>query len=398
MDKKIFPQGIIPYRKGAGFIKNMFHLNASVFPIGLDISDLSLKLVQLKKAGHKIQIQAIGRKKLPAGLIQNGQILNQEAVAKALNELLAKPDYGNVSSDSAVVCLPDEKTFIKLINIEKTPNNLPDIISSEIEKNVPIEIKNMYFDWQLIAEDAQTSQVLIGAAPKNIVNQYIDLISRTKLNVLAMEIETTAICRALLKEEFPRYNQEVRKNYFVIDIGAKRTSLTVYAQNTIVFSISLPISGAEITDIIAKNLEIDKEQAEKAKIICGLDKKRAKGIVSDILSDMINGLIAKIKDAAEFIENYYPAYSNIDEILLCGGGSNIKDLPEIIGQAVSIPTRTANSFINLNDAPPASVNEKYSLDPKLLKLTKNDKLNHHQDISLSYATAVGLALRNIFIA
>ena len=376
----------------------MFHLSNSSYPIGLDISDLSLKLIQLKKTGSKLEIQAIGRKKLPTGLIENGQIIKEKAVAELLNDLLAKPDHGSINSNEVVACLPDAKTFIKLINIEKSPNNLADIIGAEIEKNIPIEIKNMYFDWQLISEDSQTKQILIGAAPKAIVNQYTSLIGRTKLNLLALEIESAAICRSLLKEESPKYDKTAGKNYFIIDIGAKRTSLTVYSPGTIIFSISLPISGEEITDTIAKNLEIDKNQAEKAKIICGLDKTKAKGIVNNILSGMIKKLIDKIEETIEYLDNHYPAYSKIDEILLCGGGSNIKNLAEIINEAVKIPTKTANAFTNLSGQSNITpMSERYSLDPKLLKLTKNKKLNFEQDVSLSYATALGLALREIFI-
>ena len=63
-------------------------LNTSSYPIGLDISDLSIKLVQLKKVGTKIKIQAWGKISLPLGLLENGDIKNKPELAKAIKKLI----------------------------------------------------------------------------------------------------------------------------------------------------------------------------------------------------------------------------------------------------------------------------------------------------------------------
>ncbi|MDD5032474.1 MAG: pilus assembly protein PilM, partial [Patescibacteria group bacterium] len=203
----------------------------SVYPIGLDISDLSLKLVQLNKVGGKIKIQALGKISIPEGLIVEGEIKEQEKVIDIIKKLIDKPKYGRVSSEMAVVCLPETKTFIKLIEIEKTPNNLADIIEAEIERYVPMLIDEIYYDWQVIGERDNVQLVLIGAAPKKIVNQYTYLLDKAKLSVEALEIEPISLCRSLLAEESPNFKGGFNKNYAIVDIGATRTSLVVYAKN-----------------------------------------------------------------------------------------------------------------------------------------------------------------------
>ena len=106
----------------------MFLSRSSNYPFGLDISDLSLKLVQLNKSRNKISIQALGKTDLPEGLIVDGEIKNQEEVVKMIRKLISKPKYGRVSSDSVVVCLPETKTFVKLIETQSSPNNMADVI------------------------------------------------------------------------------------------------------------------------------------------------------------------------------------------------------------------------------------------------------------------------------
>lgn len=382
----------------------MLFNNASTYPIGLDISDLSLKLVQLNKRGDKIKIQAIGKVDLPKGLIEDGEIKNKDKVINEINKLISAPGYGKVTSNEVIACLPETKTFIKLIEIAKTPNPLAEIIEGEIEKHVPMAIEEIYYDWQIIENKSDKQRVLIGAAPRNIVDQYIGLLDGAKLSTTALEIEPISLCRALLAEENPKSKNKKNDNCGILDIGAKRTSMTIYSKNTILFTLSMPISGEKITNNIAETLKIELKQAEKAKIICGLDKGKAQGIIKNILSGMIEELIKKINEAIEFYQNHYPGNGPLNKILLCGGGANIKNLSEIIGQATAVEVKKGNSLINLAELSEnfsKILTETHKLKADFIKDKNNGGrekiISVAQDTSLTYATAIGLALRGIFI-
>lgn len=371
----------------------MIFSQQSKFPIGLDISDLSLKLVQLKRQGNKVKIKAVSKIDLPAGLIENGEIKNQSEVVKKIKELISNPEYGKINSNNVVACLPEPKTFVKLISVDNGPNSLSDMIESEIQKHVPMLINEMYYDWQVIKEENETQKVLIGAAPKKIVDQYTDLLDAAKLSTEALEIEPISICRSLLKEETD-LKCDKEKKYAVLDFGAKRTSMIVYAQNSILFSVSLPISGEKITEGIAKGLEIKKDQADKAKIVCGLDGSKANGSIRKILSDEIDELNRRVLDVLDFYSNHFEEYGPINHIYLCGGGANIKGLEKIISEATSIDVRKGNAFINIEE----DKNKIAQIFQKEYKvsLSKN-KISSVQDNSLTYVTAIGLALRQVFI-
>ena len=258
--------------------------NNSTYPIGLDISDLSIKLVQLKKNKGKIKIQALGKISINEGIINNGEIINNDKAVEVIKKLINNLKFGKVTSDEAVVSLPETKTFIKLIKINKTANQISEIINHEIEKNIPMSIDEIYYDWQVIEEHQDHQLILISAAPRNMVDQYMSLLKDAGLSVVAMETEPISLCRSLLNEELPDF--EGKKNYGIIDIGARRTSMTIYSKNTIAFTMSVPISGEKITNTIMNALEIKKSYAEKAKIFCGLDKGKAQGIVKGILDEV----------------------------------------------------------------------------------------------------------------
>ncbi len=379
----------------------MFTSSHKAPALGLDISDSSLKIAQLKRSRDSIKVQALGHKTLEKGIIENGVIKQPETLIKKIDKLITKPNFGRVDSREVVACLPKDKTFIKLIDVNKTPNNLADIMENEIEKHIPLSGKEMYYDYQVVGEHRSTHNILIGAAPKNIVNQYIDVLSKAKLSVVALEIESTAIARTLLKEEVKKFHGPLDKNYCVIDIGAKNSQMFIYSRGTIVMSVSIPISSQETTDEIAKTLDIKKDQAEKAKIVCGLDKSMAHGIVHDILLVTIEKIINRLQTGLDFYYNHYDERGEITKIILTGGGANIKNLDRLFTEKLNLPTESGNIFTHLNES-----REKFSKNlivaPNIKSNDKkkkggNPEISEPQNNELVYTTVIGLALRKIFI-
>jgi len=382
------------------------------YPIGLDISNLSIKLAQLNRGKDKIKIQALSKSSLPKGIIENGEIKNQAELIKAIKKSIDVPLYGKTSSEEVVACLPESKTFIKLIGVLKSPNSLADIMAGEIEKHVPLTANELFYDWQVIEELPDKYLILIGAAPKNIVSQYASMLDAANLTLIALEIEPVAIARCLLKEEAPKSkslifgaksNTEPGLNYGILDIGADHTCLTVYSKNTILFTVSLPISGEEITSKIKQALNLTKDQAEKAKIICGLDETKANGVIKEILGDTIKKMTSKIKDAFRYYQNYFGQRGPINQILLCGGGANIINLARNISEELSVEVKLANALTHINETKDKFANyfmEKHTLNMNLMvKFDKKseDNISLKQNSASTYSTAIGLALRRIFI-
>ncbi len=121
------------------------------------------------------------------------------------------------------------------------------------------------------------------------------------------------------------------------------------------------------------SLKIDRKQAIKAKNMCGLDEKKAKGAVKKILEPFVLDIIRKIKN----IENYYLAYygnKKINNLILCGEDANLKNLDKVITENTKIKTEIIMPTINLIS-------------------DKNDNYFNNPDIA-SYTASIGLALNN----
>lgn len=377
-------------------------------PIGLDISDLSIKLIQFKKRGEKIKIQAVGKTSLPTGVLEDGEIKDRETLARYLKKVMSHPSFGKAKGNEVVVCLPETKTFLKIIEIDKNSANINEAVRSELEKHIPLPAASVYYDFQIIRESNRSQILLLGASPKEIVDQYVYFFNELGLAIVSMETEPLSVCRALLTEEHLKYKEENQKNYAIIDIGATSASMTVYAKNTILFSVSMPISGENLTSKIAETLDIEPSRAEKAKIIYSLQEGEEQPAVKKILLEMTQELVEKSLEAINFFHHHFSTWGPINKIILAGGGANIKDIEKTIQKETGIETIRGNALINLGDK-----REKYlkpfqetlslyidflSDDKKKTKGKKQEDktLKITQDTSLSYTTAIGLALRGFY--
>ena len=341
--------------------------------IGLDISDRSIKAVQLRRnLKGKLELQALSKCELPATVFDDGEIKDAEALTLAITELLTKAAIGSFSTSYVNACLPETKTFIKMIDVPPmSVDEIGQAVKWEAEHHIPIPIDETYWDWQLIGTPAEANArlpILLAVVPKNIVDTYAQAIINAKLLPLAFEVEAVPITRSLLSS----LSQEASPTAtMIIDIGATRTSLIVVDLNTIQFTVSLPISGRGITEVIASSLKLSEPQAEKAKIICGLDPKKCQGAIGEILYKMIDTLINRIRESIVFYREHFPQGNKIGEIILCGGGSNFKLIDKHLSTKLQLPVKRGNPWRNLEPS------------PSPLKVAE----------LVSYTTAIGLALR-----
>ncbi|HLC89634.1 MAG TPA: pilus assembly protein PilM, partial [Patescibacteria group bacterium] len=208
---------------------------------GLDISDQAIRLINCRKIGKKNIITNFNELAVPANVINNGEIIEPQTLSKLIQQLVKSTAGPKIKTKNVISVLPETKTFIKVLTLnaaidKKNIDHVAALIEKEIVNHLPVSPDEIYFDWQLLETKSDSAKVLVGAAPRNIVDSYLSVLEKSDLTVYALEIEAAALSRSLLAEK-----EESAK--ILIDFGAIRTGLTIYDKNTIQFTVSLPISG-----------------------------------------------------------------------------------------------------------------------------------------------------------
>lgn len=182
--------------------------------IGFDVSDNSIKFLELLPRGRGYHLGRLGEIDIPTGTIEEGELKNPEAFKQVLIALKNKWHFNNVS-----ISLPDDHAYT--INLTLPPMNPEEILSSvelQIEEYVPMPAGEVVFDFDLVGTTA-AGQVEVGvsALPKVIVEGYQTAFASAGLKLLAVETQGEALARTLA-------NRQEQKNLLIVDLGGKSHS------------------------------------------------------------------------------------------------------------------------------------------------------------------------------
>ena len=344
--------------------------NKKISYFGLDISDLSFKLAGIINKKNNLELINYNKANVPPGYFENGKVIKIQESAHLIKELINSAYGPKIKTKFTHVCLPEKHTFIKIIHLPPMSEaEIPSAIDWAAEHHLPFSLDEIYFDYQLLENKKGNHEIpiIIGAAPKDIVDDYTKMIKLAGLNPLSLEIEALAIARVIMLPE-----KNVKQAQAIVDLGANRSSLIICDQNAVLFSLSLPISGNKITQVISQTLKISPRQAETAKIICGLDEKKCKGGIKIILEKELDNLAKEIISGLNYYRENVTQSTTIEKLILTGGGANMIQLNKILTEKVGLPTEVASLATNIK------INHKLNLAPNEL---------------LSFATAIGLVLK-----
>ncbi|MBU1015177.1 type IV pilus assembly protein PilM [Patescibacteria group bacterium] len=342
---------------------------------GLDLSDYSMKVAQLERSKGEFSLRSFGEFPLPNGAIERGEIKKPEELAARIIESLLKVQGKQISTPYVVASLPEEQAFLQVIQLPRMKlEEVRDAVNFEAENYIPYEIDTVYLDYEVINPlrgPLDHLDILLAALPRDTVDPYLTVLEKAGLVPRALEIESLAVSRAVVKEGISL------TPLLIMDMGKTKTRLNVFAGSSLQFTTSLPISGDQMTDAIAKTLEIPEKRAEDLKHHQGKEAKR-----------VFEALIPTLTDLAEQVKKYMDYYAShaahqhmegtrmqIQKMLLCGGGASLQGLREFLASQLKVEVELGNPWLNILSFPVRRTPPLSYLD------------------SLPYTTALGLALR-----
>jgi len=366
-------------------------LQKSVF--GLDLSDLTLKIVQLKREKQRLSLVNFIKEDIPAGLIQAGEIKQEKELVAVLKQALEKTKKSPFQGNPVVCNLPEEKVFIRIIQLPlMKKEELDKAVKWETEAHIPLSIDEVYLDWQIIKpiiNHLDHYDVLIAAAPRPLVDRYLSFLKKGGLEPVALEPESVAVVRSLiLPNDF--------KPTIIVDLGATGTNFVIFSALAIRFTSHIAISGQLFNQAIMRDLKVDENQANQLKIEIGLNKTQKSGKIYQALEPLADDLAKQLKDYIAFYREHashvHGPNGLIGRVLLCGGDSLLLNLPSYLEQKLNLPVELGNPLINILPLlKKASFPSKQSSLPSVLQ-KKTQGLSKRE--ALTYTTALGLALRS----
>ncbi len=315
-----------------------FFTTPKIHGFGIDLSDLSIKIINLQKNGGNFKLASFKREEIPEGLIEEGEIKKEEELIEIIKKAVEGVNGKPLKTKYCVASLPETESYIRMLQIPlMEEKEVAEAIKWELEANIPLSIEEIYYDWQLIETTGTEKQlnVLVGVLPKKTVDPYLNVLKKAGLKPCIFEIESAATARALIK------NGQSAEPVAVIDVGAKRTSFFIFCGQTIFFTASIPISNKSFVETLSKSLGVTFQKALEIKIKVGLDSDHPQGHIFKALEPSLMELSEKLKNFIDFYQRNncppdHPEQNQIKEALLCGGGAKMQGLAEFLGSRLKI--------------------------------------------------------------
>jgi len=348
---------------------------------GLDISDLSLKIVQLEKGAKNLRLRSFSKVGIDKGIIEGGEIKKKEELVQAIQQTLKQVKGKKIHTKYVVAALPESKAFVQVIQLPRMKKEeLMSAIRLQAESYIPYPIDTVYIDFAVISpfhNHVNHLDVLVASLPREVVDSYVSVLEKAGLVPVALEIEVIALARAVVEKGVTPIP------LLIVDIGSMRTKVSIFSGYSVRFTTSLSIGSREFTSAIAKTLHVDEEKAEELKKEYGLHTSED-GLGQEVFQAMIPAATDFVEQIGKYME-YYEGHTphqhlkqpqkKIQKIMLCGGGANLRGLSEFLTQTLKVQVEIGNPWMNILPS-----------DAKELPIISFQE-------SLGYSTVLGLALR-----
>jgi type IV pilus assembly protein PilM len=242
-----------------GLLKNLVGGKSS--PIGVDFGSDSLRLAQVAPAGQEWKLVAAASADVPSH-VRHDNNARMQFFIQTTKDLLSQ---GGFSGRQVVLALPAASMFIQHLRMPKMDDEaVKKAIPWEARGKIPLDpnhaLLRHYIAGEVYQDQEAKMEIILMAAGRDLVNQYLAMSAKARLDVVGMNVEPKAIidCFAHL---YRRKNDANITNFFV-DIGCAGTRAFIGRGSHILFARAIHIAGDHFTRAVASAFGLNLDEAK----------------------------------------------------------------------------------------------------------------------------------------
>jgi len=310
-----------------------FGLGKKPSTFGLDIGSSAIKVIELKEGkGSAWGLTAFAQVPLPHDVISEGSIKEPALVSDAVKECVQK---AGVKGTAAVISVSGREAIMKRVPLPKvTAKELADAITLEAEHHIPFAVDDVFLDYQVVGESANSMSVVLVAVKKVKILEYVAVVEQAGLEALVVDLDAFAI-QNQFELNHPRVSEEA---VALIDIGASVMKTNVVRGGASIFARDVPFGGHHYTQAIAQRLDIPFEKAEAAK------HGRDVGVAWDALVPALEAVSRDLSLEVQRTFDYFASTAEserIGRIVLSGGCARLSGIDEFLASSWGVPVEIA---------------------------------------------------------
>jgi type IV pilus assembly protein PilM len=343
--------------------------------LAIEFDSKFLRMLVLSGRKSK-KVKNIGSLSLSDSVIGEGQVIDKAKLIQCVTKL--KEDIGVRKKLRTSFSLSGEVVDIISLSLSLEADEiLEEEIISQAEQAMEIDISTVYYDYYLGKKDEENNlyQVTFASCKKEIVDEYIDVILSSGLNVGVIEAGAFSLLNML------EYNYGRTKKLVVLFNISWDSSYAVFcARGNYVYSKIFSTGLRDYIDAFTENMKLEDKDAYRLFLEMSLRRRIISSEEKEIIDGINNDIVGQLKDEVESCLSQIADESGVKElgnVILSGIGSRIPNIALNLKESLASRVVVSNVFRKVNVPP--NLSRKVSLEGN------------------SYSYAVGLALREFKI-
>lgn len=298
--------------------------------LGLDLGSWTVKAVVVEAAMRGSQVKAYGEVRRPEGD-------RAESLRAALKELLAQPA---MAADQVVVSLPGPSVATHQVSLPFVdPKRIEATIGFEVESQLPFDLSDAVFDYQVASQRDKKSELLVGVVRKDELRQLLQLLKELNVDPRVVTHPAVAYHQLFLQPPLSAEPQAEDEAVAVVDVGHERITVAIGRPGYGLESCrTFPGGGRDLTRALERELSLPAAEAAAWKERSG---SVAEGLPPD-LEPAGGALIRALAPVVRELRSTFKSYSarsrrKIARIHLAGGTARLSGLPERWTAELGIP-------------------------------------------------------------
>ena len=311
--------------------------------VGLDIGTSGVRAAELLLGKGGPTLDRFGQVALPAGAVQDGEVVDADAVAEAIRLLWVQARF---SSTKVVVGVANQKVVVRQVDLPWLPlRELRSSLAFQVQDFIPMPVEQAILDFHPLQDfvdetGARKLRVLLVAAARDMVGSALEAVAKAGLQPSMVDLTSFAV----LRSQVTASGSFAVEAEALVDIGASVTNIVVHQGGVPRFVRILLMGGADITDAVAERLGLPAEEAEALKQANGLAPVPASTDphpVHRAIESTGSALVEEVRGSLDYYSGQ-PDAARIGRVVLSGGGSRLHGLVERLSTATRLPVELAH--------------------------------------------------------
>jgi len=340
---------------------------------GLDIGSSSVKMVELDGKPNSLNLVSLGFENLPSDTIIDGQIMELNTVSDCIQNVC---NNHQIEANQVVTGVSGHSVIIKNIALPAmSSEELEESIDWHAEEHIPYDLADVSLDYQVTAESADSTNVLIAACKRERIDNIKQAIQLAGKQPVVIDVDTFALQNCYEANYDPAESDVVT----LLNIGASTMNVNIVKGTRSLFTRDITVGGSQFTDVLQRSLGLNFQEAE------GLKRgvaNAAPNVEEKSIEPLMNNVTEVVAMEIQKTFDFYRATTDdnetqVQKILISGGGSKLAGLAQDLSQRLELPVEVLNPFRKIYI-------DSNRFDPDYIK-----------EIVPEMAVAVGLAMRGV---